>query len=62
MIYYPIPLHLQKAFSDPRYKEGDFPVTEKLCASVISLPMHSEMDEETLAYITRELLAFVEKA
>ncbi len=61
MIYYPVPLHMQKAFQDPRYKEGDFPVTEKLCASVISLPMHSEMDEETLKYITEEVLHFVKR-
>ncbi|HLG02527.1 MAG TPA: DegT/DnrJ/EryC1/StrS family aminotransferase [Bacteroidia bacterium] len=59
MIYYPVPLHLQKAYQDPRYKEGDFPVTEKLCASVISLPMHTELDEETLTYITKSVLEFV---
>ena len=51
MIYYPVPLHLQKAYLDPRYKEGDFPVTEKLCASVISLPMHTELEETTQKYI-----------
>lgn len=59
MIYYPIPLHLQKAYIDSRYKEGDFPVTEKLCQSVISLPMHTELDEETLSYISGNLLSFV---
>lgn len=59
MIYYPIPLHLQKAYLDPRYKEGDFPVTEKLCASVLSLPMHTELDEETLKYITENVLEFL---
>jgi UDP-2-acetamido-2-deoxy-ribo-hexuluronate aminotransferase len=58
MIYYPIPLHLQKAYKDDRYKEGDFPVTEKLCASVLSLPMHTELDEDTLAYITDSVLEF----
>jgi len=58
MIYYPIPLHLQKAYMDPRYKQGDFPVTEKLCESVISLPMHTELDEETLKYITDSVLDF----
>jgi UDP-2-acetamido-2-deoxy-ribo-hexuluronate aminotransferase len=61
MIYYPIPLHMQKAYLDPRYKQGDFPVTEKLCASVISLPMHTELDEETLQYITDSVLEFVNK-
>ncbi|MGZ4057900.1 MAG: DegT/DnrJ/EryC1/StrS family aminotransferase, partial [Bacteroidia bacterium] len=54
-----IPLHLQKAYLDPRYKAGDFPVTEKLCASVISLPMHTELDEETLKYITDSVLEFI---
>jgi dTDP-4-amino-4,6-dideoxygalactose transaminase len=59
MIYYPKPLHLQKAYRDERYKEGDFPITEKLCASVISLPMHTELDEETLQYITKEVLNYI---
>jgi len=59
MIYYPIPLHLQNAYKSERYQEGSFPVTEKLCASVISLPMHTEMDEETLEYITNSVLEFV---
>lgn len=61
MIYYPIPLHLQKAYLDSRYKQGDFPVTEKLCASVVSLPMHTELDTETLKYITDSVLEFINK-
>ena len=52
MIYYPVPLHMQKAYQDPRYKAGDFPVAEKLAACVLSLPMHTELDEEQLTYIT----------
>jgi dTDP-4-amino-4,6-dideoxygalactose transaminase len=52
MIYYPVPLHHQKAYTDPRYNKGDFPVTERLCEQVFSLPMHSELDEEQLTYIT----------
>ncbi len=59
MIYYPIPLHMQKAFASDRYKQGDFPVTEKLCASVLSLPMHTELDEETLQYITETFLQLI---
>ncbi len=51
MIYYPIPLHLQKAYKDSRYKEGAFPVTEQLCKSVLSLPIHTEFEPEELAYI-----------
>ena len=49
MIYYPVPLHQQKAYLDPRYKDGDFPVAERLAACVLSLPMHTELDEEQLA-------------
>jgi len=59
MIYYPVPLHMQKAYLDPRYKEGDFPVTENNAALVISLPMHTELDAEQLAFITSSLLEFV---
>jgi len=58
MIYYPIPLHLQKAYQSPRYKKGDFPVTETLCASVLSLPMHTELTEDTLEQITNAVLNF----
>ena len=61
MVYYPVPLHLQKAYLDPRYKPGDFPVTEALSNSVISLPMHTELDEEQLTYITESLLAFLKR-
>ncbi len=46
MIYYPVPLHMQKAYQDDRYTSGSFPVTERLCAQVFSLPMHSEMTKE----------------
>ena len=57
MIYYPVPLHMQKAYQDPRYKKGDFPVAEKLAECVLSLPMHTELDDEQLAYITSHVLA-----
>ena len=59
MIYYPVPLHLQKAYQNIRYKQGDFPVSEELCDCVISLPMHTELDQEQLEYITRNVLDFV---
>ena len=59
MIYYPIPLHEQKAYKNSRFKKEDFPVTEKLCATVLSLPMHTEMDEEMLKYITDNLVKLV---
>ena len=60
MIYYPIPLHKQKAYLDPRYKEGDFPVAERLSDCVLSLPMHTELDEEQLAYITSNVLNLIQ--
>lgn len=56
MVYYPVPLHMQKAYRDERYAEGDFPVAECLAGCVLSLPMHTELDEEQLAYITRSVL------
>ncbi|HOW31776.1 MAG TPA: DegT/DnrJ/EryC1/StrS family aminotransferase, partial [Bacteroidales bacterium] len=58
MIYYPVPIHLQKAYLDPRYKPGDFPVTEALSKAVISLPMHTELDEEQIAFITSSVIEF----
>jgi len=59
MIYYPVPLHMQKAYLDPRYKEGDFPVTEQLCKNVISLPMHTEMQDEQRNHIIQTVLEFL---
>ena len=56
MIYYPVPLHQQKAYLDPRYKDGDFPIAERLAACVLSLPMHTELDEEQLEYITSSVI------
>ncbi len=61
MIYYPVPLHQQKAYLDPRYKDGDFPVAERLAACVLSLPMHTELDEEQLAFITSSVLELINK-
>lgn len=58
-IYYPVAMHMQKAYLDPRYKEGDLPVTEHLCKTVISLPMHTEMDEEQIAFISEAVMGFV---
>lgn len=52
MIYYPVPLHMQKAYLHLGYSPGDFPVTTRLSDMVLSLPMHTEMDDEQLAYIT----------
>jgi dTDP-4-amino-4,6-dideoxygalactose transaminase len=59
MIYYPLSLHLQKAYSDLGYKKGDFPVSEKACQEVLSLPMHTELDSDQLHYITESIIEFV---
>ena len=58
-IYYPIPLHLQKAYLDPRYKEEDFTVTNQLAKEVLSLPMHTELDNEQIQFITDSVLEFL---
>lgn len=58
-VYYPIPLHKQKAYADDRYDERDFPITNQLVQEVISLPMHTELDEEQLAFITTTVIEFV---
>lgn len=60
MVYYPIPLHMQKAYQDSRYQVGDFPVAEKLAACVLSLPMHTELDNEQLEYITTHVLQAID--
>ncbi len=60
MVYYPVPMHMQKAYDDPRYEKGDFPVSEALSESVISLPMHTELDEEQLKYICANVLEGME--
>jgi UDP-2-acetamido-2-deoxy-ribo-hexuluronate aminotransferase len=59
MIYYPVALHMQKAYQSDHYKLGDFPVTEQLVDQVISLPMHTELDDEQLDYIIHHVLNFV---
>ncbi len=54
-VYYPVPLHLQKAYRGDGYKEGDFPVAEEMSKKVISLPMHTELTEEIQLYILEEM-------
>ena len=62
MIYYPLPVHLQKAYQQYGYHEGDFPVSESLCASVISLPIHTEMNPDDQNYIIENTLKFFNHA
>jgi UDP-2-acetamido-2-deoxy-ribo-hexuluronate aminotransferase len=58
MIYYPVPLHLQKAYLRDGFGRGAFPVTEKLSEEVISLPIHTEMDVEQLTYLQEVIEKF----
>ena len=58
-VYYPIPLHRQKAYLDERYKESDFEVTDQLVKDVISLPMHTELDDEQMEFITSTIIKFI---
>ena len=58
-IYYPVALHMQKAYADPRYKKGDFPVCEYLCDHVMALPIHTEFTDEQLKYVTDAVLELV---
>jgi dTDP-4-amino-4,6-dideoxygalactose transaminase len=55
MIYYPSPLHLQKAYAYLGYKKGDFPVSEQLSETVFSLPMHTELGEDQLQFICEKM-------
>lgn len=61
MVYYPGPLHMQKAYEYLGYSENDLPVTTSLCKEVLSLPMHPEMEKQQLEYITDSILEFLKK-
>ncbi len=58
-VYYPIPLHKQKAYIDDRYNDEDFKVTNQLVKEVISLPMHTELDNEQIEHITSIIIKFI---
>ncbi|AZQ42959.1 DegT/DnrJ/EryC1/StrS family aminotransferase [Nonlabens ponticola] len=60
-VYYPIPLHRQKAYQDDRYNEDDFKVTNKLVQECISLPMHTELDDEQIKFIIDAVIEFVNR-
>jgi len=57
-VYYPLPLHLQRAYRDLGYLEGDLPVSENLSRSVLSLPMHTELEKIQLEYISDQIRRF----
>ena len=58
MVYYPGPIHMQEAYRYLGYVDTDFPVTNALCKEVLSLPMHTEMEQDQLDYISRNVLEF----
>ena len=59
-IHYPKPIHLQKAYADLGYKEGDFPCAEKCAGRMLSLPMYPELSEEQVCYVAEEIALFYE--
>ncbi|MGB9682139.1 MAG: DegT/DnrJ/EryC1/StrS family aminotransferase [bacterium] len=61
-IYYPLPLHLQNAYKNLGYKEGDFPQAEKACKEVLALPMWPELKDEEVEEVVKEIRNFYEKA
>lgn len=58
MIYYPLPLHLQKAYKSESFPQGSLPISEKLCSEVLSLPMHTEMKTEIQKFIIDSIKDF----
>ena len=60
-LHYPIPLHLQKCFGNSGYKNGDFPVTEKLAATGLSLPMYPELSNEQIEFVSQKIKEFFDK-
>jgi dTDP-4-amino-4,6-dideoxygalactose transaminase len=58
-LHYPVPLHLQKAYANKGYKEGDFPVTESVAKRLLSLPMFPELTKEQIEYVTQTIKEFM---
>jgi len=59
-IYYPVPLHIQEAYKHYIFDADKLNITKDLCDTVLSLPMHTELEPEQLAYITNKVLEFIE--
>jgi dTDP-4-amino-4,6-dideoxygalactose transaminase len=58
-IHYPVPLHLTGAYRPLGYKAGDFPVAEQCANEFVSLPMYPELSAEQIAYVAKEVKAFL---
>ena len=61
MVYYPVPLHVQKPYLYKHHPQGGLPVSERICTEVLSLPMHTEMDNDQLAHIVEQIINFYKK-
>jgi len=59
MVYYPNPMHKQTAYKDLGYKDGDFPVTEKLCATVLSLPLHPYITDKEIQQVVDSIQKYI---
>lgn len=59
MVYYPNPMHKQTAYKDLGYKEGDFPVTEKLCKTVLSLPLHPYITDKEIQQVVDSIQKYI---
>jgi len=59
--HYKYPLHLQKAYKHLGYKNGDFPVTEKVMQEIISLPMYPELTKQQIEYVVEKVIEFLKK-
>jgi dTDP-4-amino-4,6-dideoxygalactose transaminase len=58
-LHYPVPIHLQKAYGDRGFKEGDFPVAERVSGEILSLPMFPQLTREQIAYVVSHIKKFV---
>ena len=61
MVYYPKPMHRQQAFSIHKYEEKDFTITNKLCETVLSLPMHPYMESKDIEYVCKAVIEYCSK-
>lgn len=60
-LHYPVPLHLQKCFNHLGYKTGDFPITERLASTGLSLPMYPELSNEQIEYVSQNVIDFIKE-
>lgn len=61
-LHYPIPIHLQPAYQELGYQEGDFPITEQYAKEILSLPMYPELTTDAVDYVADTIKAFLEES